>query len=178
MPNLEQIGQLIGFVALGFSLLIFQQKKRGSILAYKLISDTLWTIHHALLFSWSGMVVCIIGCLRSITFVRIGKKSDRTQKIWLFIFLTIGTVLIFLSWKNVWSVFSLISTILATVGYWQKNPNRMKLFMFLVSLSQLTYGTAISSFSMILNEILSLASLIIFFIRTTIKKEANKDGTT
>ena len=60
----------------------------------------------------------------------------------------------------------MISVILSTVAYWQTKTERMKLLLFAVTVSQLIYAIRFASYAAIANEVISMLSLLIYFIRT------------
>ena len=165
-----------GLLATALSFFIFQQKKRSNILLIKLACDALWITHYLLLGAYSGMALSGVACLRGIVFYAIGtgqKSKKPTPQ--LFFFLALNTLGIGLMWSGPWSVCSLISGWLATVAYWQTNPNRFKLLSLAVCASQITYSVGIGSKSALLNELITLTSIGLFFLR--VWKEGRKKTT-
>jgi len=162
----EYIAEGTGLLATILSFFIFQQKKRSNILILKLICDALWIMHFLLLGAFSGMALSCVACLRGIVFFWIGasQKSKKPLPL-LFLFLGLNTVGIGLMWSGPWSVCSLISGWLATVAYWQTNPNRFKLLSLLVCASQITYAIGLGSKASLLNELITLTSIGLFFLR-------------
>lgn len=167
----ESIAEIIGFLAIGVGFLIFQQKKRVGILVFKLSSDILWVIHFLLLGATSGMVLTVVGVLRSITFLILALMGKESHPAWLLLFSTAGVGAIILSWKDVYSICSIISCVLATLGYWQKKPVNTKILAIFVCASQITYGFFIGSVSVVVNELITLSSIAIFFGRIWIEKK-------
>lgn len=163
--TVELIAEIIGFLAICIGFLIFQQKKRVGILIFKLSSDILWAIHFLLLGATSGMVLTAVGVLRSITFIILALMGKESRPLWLLLFSTAGVGAIILSWKDVYSICSIISCVLATLGYWQKKPVNTKLLSIFVCMSQITYGFFIRSVSVVTNELITLSSIAIFFVR-------------
>ena len=98
-----------------------------------------------------------------------------THCLLLVFFLALNTLGIGLMWSGPWSVCSLISGWLATVAYWQTNPNRFKLLSLAVCASQITYSVGIGSKSALLNELITLTSIGLFFLR--VWREARKNKT-
>ncbi|MBO5203228.1 MAG: YgjV family protein [Clostridia bacterium] len=164
MIHRELIGEVIGFVAAVTGFFIFQQKKRKNILRVKFICDILWTAHFLFLGAYSGMAISAVGCTRDMIFYKKGEEQKR-NKAWLFVFLTVNIISVFLSWKSIWSICSLISGILATIAFWNRYPMRIKIFSFIVCISQMTYGIAIGSYAVMLNETIAITSILVFFIR-------------
>ena len=171
MSTTEIIGQIIGFVAMGCSLLIPQQKTRQRILINKMCTDVLWITHWILLGGWTAMAITVVACFRSIVFFVLEKKGKDRAYIWLAIFLCTSVISVLISWDHWWSILSMFSSIVATLGYWQKDINKTKIMLFAVSCSQLTYACINRSYSVILNEILTMISLLIFLFRVLAAKK-------
>ena len=177
MTTLEWIGEIAGLLATAVSFFIFQQKKRKNILLFKVICDILWILHFFLLQAYSGMALSMVACLRGIVFYRIGSRREGEKALpLLFLFLLLNTAGIGLMWSGPWSICSLISGWLATVAYWQTSPLRFKILSLAVCASQLTYAIGIGSRSSLLNELITLSSIGLFFFRIrkdrrNIKKE-------
>lgn len=62
------VGQLFGFVAIGVSYFIFQQKNRKRLLVFKLIADLLWVTHFALIGGYTAMATTGVGVARELVF--------------------------------------------------------------------------------------------------------------
>ncbi len=166
------IGEIVGFLAAVTGFAIFQQKTRKNVLFFKFICDLLWSTHFLLLGAFSGMAISLVGCSRDIIFFATGGDKKKKKKLWLFVFLTINIISVYLTWKNIWSVCSLVSGVLATVAFWNDSPTRTKLISLIVCVSQITYGFAIGSYAVVFNEAIAVTSIILFFV--TIRK--NKKG--
>lgn len=177
MSTTEIIGQIIGFIAMGLSLLIPQQKTRPRILINKMCTDVLWITHWILLGGWTAMAITVVACLRSIVFFVLEKKGKERARFWLVIFLCTSVISVLISWNHWWSILSMFSSVVATLAYWQKNTNKTKIMLFFVSCSQLTYAIINRSYSVILNEILTMVSLLIFLFRVLAEKKRAEDKT-
>ena len=168
--------EILGFSATGIGFFIAQQKSRSRILLIKFICDVLWVTHFALIGAFSGMAISLIGCLREIVFAKNGESKKNNATYLLFVSIGIGATLI--AWESAWSTFSLISTVLSTTAYWQRNPNKIKGLLFIVALSQMTYAIASASYAAIFNETLVIISTLIFFGRYLYEKRKAKAGVT
>ena len=146
MDFLKIIAECIGFLAVGVGFLIYQQKTKQRLLLLKLCADVLWITHFLLIGATSGMVITVVGACRSIVFLICAMKNKEGNRAILPIFCTVGVFAVLISWKNVYSICSIVSCVLATVGFWQKNPNRTKLFSLAVCISQIIYCLASEEF--------------------------------
>lgn len=175
MTLTEIIAEGLGFLAIGISFLIFQQKKRTGLLIFKLSGDILWIVHFLLLGATSGMILSIVGVLRSIVFLVLCLRKKESNPLWLLLFMTLGVSAIIITWKNIYSICSVISCILAALGYWQKKPMNTKIISIFVCATQITYAFFIGSVSVVINELITLCSIAIFFARFYFEKKRKTD---
>lgn len=157
--------EILGFLAVGIGFFIFQQKDRKKILVLKMVCDFLWAVHFLMLGALTGMALSLTAAFRAIVFSRVDIKKNKKNILWLFLFLSINVVSITLLWNSVWSICSLISGLLATIAYWQTSPNRIKVLALFVCVSQITYAIAMGSYASSLNELITMLSIALFFIR-------------
>lgn len=176
MDGWKIVAEVCGVVATVIAFLIFQQKDRGRILMMKLACDVLWLLHFLLLGAYSGMVLSIVAAAREIVFRILDRRGKKRSILWLFLFLAANLILVLSAWNSPWSLCSLISGQLATLAFWQSSPHRTKIFSLFVCLSQLTYALAVGSYAAVGNELITLASIGIFFFRYFYTKRNRKES--
>ena len=162
---MKLLGEAFGFIAIFIGFFVFQQKDRKKLLRTKLICDILWATHFGLLGAFSGMAISVVAAFRAITFSRIRRDENRKSILFLFLFLLINIISVSLTWNSPWSICSLISSMLATTAFWQTSTSRIKLISLIVCVSQITYAIAMHSYASCLNEMITITSILIFFIR-------------
>ena len=175
MTPTELIAEGLGFIAIGIGFLIFQQRKRANILVFKIISDVLWIIHFLLLSATSGMVLTIVGVIRNTTFLAFALKDKDIKPAWLLLFSAAGIGAIILTWTDIYSICSIISCVLATLRFWQKKPTNIKISTIFVCISQITYACFVGSLSVVINELITLSSIAIFFTRIYVEKKRSSE---
>ena len=175
MNYIKIIAECIGFLAVGVGFVIFQQKTKKHLLFAKLCADILWITHFLMIGATSGMAITIVGACRSITFLIMAIKGKEENRAVLPIFMVAGVFAVIISWKSIYSVCSLVSCILGTLGYWQRNPNKTKLLSFGVCISQIIYAICVGSSAAIINEIITVSSIVIFFTRYFLKRKSKDD---
>ncbi len=171
---MKLFGEAAGFLAIVIGFFVFQQQDRKKILKFKLICDVLWATHFALLGALSGMAISLVGALREITFSKVRKDGNKKSNLWLLLFLSINIISVSLLWNSPWSVCSLISSILSTVAFWQTSTSHIKIISLMVCVSQITYAIAMGSYAACLNELITITSILIFFIRSARSKALQK----
>lgn len=172
--NLQLIGEIFGGIGVAVGFLIFQQKKRSGILMVKLACDVLWAIHFLLLQAYTGVALSVVAATREILFATIRTKNGKKPLPLLFVFLVLNIGSILFTWNSPWSVCSLISGCLATLAFWQTAPTKIKVLSLFVCASQMTYAIGIGSRSGLINEIITVGSITLFFIRMLLEKRNEK----
>ena len=156
---------LLGLGAMISLFLIYQQKDRRRILLCKLSADVFWIAHYFLLGATAGMIPNLVGIFRELVFINRGKKKWAATPFWAALFILINLTLGILSF-DVWSdIIPIIASSFVTVSLWINNPNLTKLITLPVCAAFLTYDIFVGSYMGILNESISIVSIILFFIR-------------
>lgn len=171
---MKNIGQIIGFLAMAVSVLIYLQRKRRNILALKLTTDVLWAIHHLLIFSYSAAATTTIAIFREIVFYNYDKKWAKSK--WWGIGFSMTFILAsLLTWKDAFSIIPAFGTILTTIAFGSKNTTITKIFASLASLGMLFYGLHYSSVPTVINECLTQMSVAVSFIVGFFMRRSDKD---
>ena len=99
------ISECLGLLGILLNIIIYQQKKRNSLLRWKLTSDVAWALHYAIAGNFSGAAVGTIGIARESTFLAIeDKKINRRPFLAVFFLCALGSI--WLTWKG-WTSFLL-----------------------------------------------------------------------
>lgn len=160
---MNYIGQLVGIIAIGVSFLIYIQTSRYKMVLLKLVTDVLWVAHHFLIFSYTAAATTGISALRELVFLP--KKKNTYNGIILFLFSLLFVTVAMLTWKDNFSIFPAIASVLATLAFGSNRVNLIRFFAFLSSICMLIYGVHYFSVPTVINEILTQASIIISFIK-------------
>lgn len=165
MTTAQIVAQGIGIFAMLLSFVLYQQTSHMKMLLVKLGSDLLWATHFLLIGGYSGMAISLVAAVRGIAFLPLDKRDSRHYLWVLFLFCGIGAASVALSWEGVWSVTSLVCTLLSTVAYWVKDMKKVKLMLLVVCISQLLYAVYHRTPSVILNQCIMLISLTLALLR-------------
>ena len=153
-----------GVLGICCTVVIYQQKSRKGLLFSKLVSDGIWFLHYFFLGAYSGAAIAGIGAVRELIFVNKDKKWGR-HILWLPTFIIISIVCTILTWKNAFCIFTCVASILSVISFYVGIPKVSRIMSFPISGCMLTYDIANLSFAGIANEILSISSSIIGYIR-------------
>lgn len=172
---MDQAAQIFGFAAIGISLFIYSQKKRGRLLLFKLIQDLLWSTHYLLLGAYPAMATNLICASREVVF---GSKSSRLEKNHLITLAYIAFYLLsaVLTWKNAFSIFPAMSSVISTVALRAKKPLHTKLMAIPSSLCTLIYNITTShSISVYVGVTVTLTTITYSLICTFIDYKKEKE---
>lgn len=161
----KTVAEIIGGFAVAGAFVMFQQTERKRLIFCKLIIDLLWIIHLAMLGGYTGLCITVIAVFRELVFMN-RDKPFFSSNLWLYLFILLYALTPIFTWQGIFSIFPAISASLASVSFWMKSVKKTKCISILVSCSQLVYVISINSYSAIVNEAVTLTSIIISLIRT------------
>ena len=154
------ISECLGLLGILLNIIIYQQKKRKSLLRWKLTSDVAWALHYAIAGNFSGAAVGTIGIARESTFLAIeDKKIDRRPFLAVFFLCALGSI--WLTWKGWTSFLPAIASMLSVISFWQQKPKLSRFLALPISTLMLTYDILVGSYTGIGNELLTLGSVLI-----------------
>ncbi|MBE6930032.1 MAG: YgjV family protein [Ruminococcaceae bacterium] len=156
---------LLGLGAMVSLFLIYQQKDRRRILLCKLSADVFWIAHYFLLGATAGMIPNLVGIFRELVFINRGKKKWASTPLWAALFILINLTLGILSFDIWYDIIPIVASSFVTISLWINNPTLTKLITLPVCAAFLTYDLFVGSYMGILNESISIVSIILFFIK-------------
>jgi hypothetical protein len=190
--------QTIGFLGIAFSIISVQFNTHGKIMLFKTASSLMFCLQYLLLGAFTGMVMDMIGTIRNIIFAY-NVKKNKSNKWWIIFFsiitLVAGVLTLILTWNSLvarvtWlsgnnhqialtiavviSIVSIIAKLLSTIAYGFKNPHRIRMTNLPTCAGWIIYNFAVMSLAGIVNEMLSITSIIIAEIRFSALKRISK----
>lgn len=168
------VAQGLGLVAMASLLIGYQQTKREKLLACKLTADVFWTAHYLVLGGYAGAIPNFIGISRELIFINRDRKKWANRIFWPILFILIGWIMAALSFKSAWDILPILASSAVTLSLWFRNPTLTKIITIPVCASFLIYNITIGSYVGILNESLSIISLLISLIREGAKERKMK----
>lgn len=146
--------------------LLYQQKNRKNILLCKLSADILWIAHYYCIGAVAGIIPNLTGVLRELVFINRKAKKWANSPLWVVFFILLNFILgIILSFKNWFDIIPIAASSLVTIALWLDNPNLTKTLSAPVSASFLIYDIFVSSHMGVINESISLISIMIYFLK-------------
>lgn len=158
------VAQLLGIAGTYMLFSLYQQKDRRHLLWRKLLADVLWCAHYICLGAFAGAIPNGVGVLREAVFLQ-EKKRWAHLPIWPCVFILIGWGIAIATWKSPLSILPMGASTLVTFSLWLKNPRATKLLCIPVCITFAVYDAFVGSYAGILNESISLISIIIWLCR-------------
>ena len=159
------VAYLFGCIAILSLAFAYQQKKRKKIIINKLIADVCWAIHYSLLGAYGGVIPNAVGILRELTFIKRDEKKWANHIALPIIFILLNLGLGVLTFKNPLNVMPIVASVFVTVSLWLRKPKPTKLITLPVCTTFLIYDALIGSYVGVINEAISIFSIIIDFIK-------------
>ena len=159
MTKLQLVAQVVGACGMLSLFIMYQQSNRMKYLCFKLLSDVIWTTHYLMLFAIGGAIPNMVGIVRELVFMK-EFKNRYTKIIWAAIFITINAGLAILL-ANSWIQFvPICASALVTISLTFKNTTNIRLLSIPISITFLIYDVFVGSWVGVLNESISLVSMI------------------
>ncbi len=172
----QLIAQGIGFLAVGTSLFIYFQTKRRRLLFAKMIQDTAWLLHYLLLGCLTPAMTSGINITRSIVFSASGKHQWAKSRLWLFLYMALYIGCVPLTWKNVWSILPVTSSLISTVSFYMQDVKKTKMLAMAATCVTLIYNVLVShSISVYCGVAFTFSSSCLSLIATYRKEKRTPD---
>ena len=160
---MDTIGQFLGVAAMLVSFFIYQQSSRGRMVFLKLVTDVLWASHFLLIGGLTGALTNVMALFRETVYYNKNKKWARSVW-WLILFILLFASAAALTWKGPVSLLPSCASIIATVAYWQNDQMRAKILLVPTTVCMFFYNLYALSYSGVINEIIGIISMTVFFI--------------
>ncbi len=155
--------QLIGFFALGLSLLVYQLNKRKSMILAQMFSSLLFSLHFLLLGAYTGSIMNFIGATRNFAFDKYRDRSWSPLVLWAFVaILSFASIL---TWEGPLSLLPAIGTISGAFAYWQQTAKSIRLISLISPPAWFVYAIFSHSYAGMVTEIFVLCSVLVGMYR-------------
>ncbi|HBJ11014.1 MAG TPA: hypothetical protein DDY61_04860 [Ruminococcaceae bacterium] len=163
--------QIFGVGAMISLFIGYQQNERKKLVAAKLSADAFWVVHYLLLGGIAGMIPNFIGIFREIVFINRENKKWADKVIWPAVFIIISWVMGIFTFRSAFNILPIAASTFVTVSLWLKNPIITKIITVPVCLAFLVYDVYVGSVIGIINESVSVISIIISFLKNIHNKK-------
>lgn len=162
--------QIIGFIGAFTYFLVFQMKKRSSILAINILAGMIFVVHFSLIGAYTGAAMNVVCALRCTIYYFSDRKWAKS-KAWLAVFIGVSVVLGVLTWGDIYSVFPLMAMVVTSISFWLKKESHIRLLTLPTQPGWMIYNIHNNSISGLLTDIVIFSSILIAIIRYDIIKK-------
>ena len=170
MYILSQVFALLATIFIGCTYFVNDKTK---VLILCLLYCVFYGTHYLLLGAMTGFLVTLISFIRNIIFYINSKKRRKNSKIILGSLILISIISGIFSYKSIFSIITIIASIISTYSVWQDNVKLYKILALPVGLCYLLYGIYINSYASIITEGILLITVIVGITKMYIKINKN-----
>lgn len=159
------VAQIFGIGAMISLFSVYQQSSKKKLMISKLCADVCWSVHYLCLGGYGGVVTNFVGIFRELSFMQRDKKKWASSNIVPIIFVAINWCIGISTFQRPINILPIVASSFATLALWLRRPKLTKLILAPVCISFLVYDIFIGSWVGVINESISIVSIIIFLIK-------------
>ena len=167
------ISQILTLILYSFLGISYLQKNRNKVLILNIIVDILHIVAMFLLKGYSGAAMGLVSLYRDI-FLLIYSRKKNSKNRDIFILITSVILIIissFVTYNGIFSMLSIVATLITTFAIWQKNVKYYKFFGIISSLLWILYNVFVFSVvGIVLESIIFIFSTIGYIKEIKAKK--------
>lgn len=158
--------QAIGFIALALFISSYQVKSNRGLFLLQTIGNLLFCLQFILLGGIGGAVSSFICSTRNFILILGNKKPFFKKKFWAVLICICSLCSCLYSWESFLSILPFLSVLTSTIGYWSDNALKIRMMNLLfASPCWLIYDVSIHSLGGVLNELMTISSVLISIYR-------------
>ena len=162
---MELLTQIVGFIAMLFSVFSFQMNKHKQIMIMQILATTFFGIQYFLLGAMTGVVIDIIAIIRCLVFYHKEDKKWAAWNGWIAIFMVLFLAFGLITWEGPVSLLITGSMMLNTLSFSFTKPKLVRSTILVASPLLLLYDIFTGSIGGIINEVLVEISAVVGLIR-------------
>lgn len=154
--------QLIGFAGVAFFIISFQIKSNRMLFIMQLLGSSMFLTQFLLMGAYSGVISLSAIILRNALLIKVRDWPWVKSKWTLLAFLALFTGCFVFTWQGPMSLLPFYAMLGTTLTYWTDNAQKIRLGILLFDVpGWLIYDFIIGSWGGVLNELITLASVLI-----------------
>ena len=168
--------QAIGFVGVAFFIVSYQIRSNKALFLCQMMGCLVFCVQFFIMGAYTGAVSLIINIIRNLLLV---KRADWTwvnRRSTMLVILALLVVITIYTWDGIISLLPFIMVAVTTIGYWSNNAQKIRLSQFIGSPCVLLYDALVGSWGGVLNDTITLVSIIISVIRFGWKNMGRPDS--
>ena len=158
--------QIIGFIGVFFFMMSYQVKSNKMLFVMQITGCFVFCVQLGMLGAYSGCLSLVVLVVRNIMLTRYEQWEWVRWKGWAIIFSLIIVVLTIITWDGPVSLLPCIGGISGTLACWTNNAKIIRINnLFINSPCCLIYDVIFASWGGVINEAISIISIIVSIIR-------------
>lgn len=165
------IAQVIGVIALIFTMVSVHQQNKQKMLAIQVFSNFAYLAQYMCLYAWAGAAMTTIAVLRCVVFYYYEEKNKKKS---LAVLLIISLLIIasgILTYEGLISILPIFVALLYTYAMWQSNMKFFRIVSVISPICWLLYDISILAFVATVASVIELVSAVFAVLRFDIDKK-------
>ncbi len=172
---MEILAQIFGIIGLIIMAIGMQFRRKKNMLLAQIATNTCYIIQYFLLGAITGAFTFIVNNLRSSTFYYYSKKRKKPNIWLLFLFSVLAITMGLTTYKNIFSIIPVTSSVITTYGAWQKKAKIFRIAIMISSFILIFHDLYFGAYAGMLSYTITFTSTLIGFIKYQIPKK-NKEA--
>lgn len=173
----EVLIQAIGFLGVLFFIISYQIKSNKALYVFQCLGSLMFCLQFFMMDQFSGSFSLIVIIIRNLMLTGYAKQKWIRWKGWLWIFSAICLLILIMTWKGPISLLPFAALTVSTILYWTNNAQKIRLAnLACASPAWLIYDFMIGSWGGMLNECITLCSIIVSIYRYGWKAMGKEDS--
>ena len=160
----EIIVQLIGTLGFIFLWWSYYKTKKIQILFMQILSSIIFTIHYYMLSGITGAICSFINIIIMLL-IYLFEKMKKKKISLILILIPFFTLVCFISWENIFSIFPILATILASISFLSNNETTIRTIGIINCICWIIYGCIYISYSGIIFNSITVVTTTIALIK-------------
>lgn len=158
--------QGIGFIGVACFILSYQIKSNKALYLMQMAGSGLFCVQFLLMGAYSGCLNLVVIMIRNILLTKADDWKWIQWKGWVGVITAVCIVILYFTWAGPLSLLPFIALVAATIGYWTNNAQKIRLANLVVSCpAWLVYDIAVGSIGGVINEIVTMGSIVVSIYR-------------
>lgn len=168
---MEILAQIMGGIGLIIMTIGMQFRRKKNMLLAQIMTNTCYIIQYFLLGALTGALTFIVNNIRSSTFYFYSKKRMKPNVLLLLLFSGMAIAMGLTSYKNIFSIIPVVSSVITTYGAWQKKAKIFRIAIMSSSFILIFHDLYFGAYTGMLSYTLTFTSTLLGFIKYHIPKK-------
>ena len=176
------LSQSMGILQIFITLIAFQTKNKSLLLGLFALANVFAIISNGLLLNFIVSGTKGVSLFKNLSFSWLQKNRERVNKDIqvgiLILFCMLAYVVVLFTWDGLWFNWILfVALAFSYYGEWAKGIHIVRIGGFVYAVAMIVNALMFANFTLIIVSLLSIGSIIVFYIKLLIEKKKKQIGT-